>query len=701
MKKIVLIIFCVGIGTIMSETVAAMQPEGESGREIADMAGIPDESGTDASSVLREQEALEKEGEEEAVYSAADKAKAFLIRKKEEIISKIRAIFADSLATYSAVVSYNKRKLLAPSLHGGVDTAVGNVGEFLTMGDGRIGGCFLRANFGAKTNSCTSFDPDTMRCAVCRSPPHQVLERNGIKQKVEKRRVFLVGDQALPAALPDRSNSGDCIAVIRVEHAGLKRLAEHFIELVKPFRLAPGSVVIISSATQLAGSVEDYASDLVEIESWLAASFGGDLDLVPGPPFLLAGTEDQGLIRNLYDLQGWAATMKGLGGILKGSMEEAWIGVREAGRRERTAEVRCLKLPMEIRGRTEKQTWRSEPSEGIPVECGGMPEGREQKILDKIKEELVNKMEVVVSNAGAADRTLMSPPPARVKNLVIIGASHAAKLGEVLSGIGHVITKVVTSNMKLNQEMVAMLAKEVEVAVARAEPEGVIVQMMDNFVYMARQPDGSTSHHTKGKDGKFHVPGELILVEKSVQYNMYNMLKPVLKAVGGCPILVITSMPRYFKGKCCSNSEHLSNFSDDDYEAKMKMKLDELRVNIRTFLYTDNIRRVIVINPTPIMEKMEQSAAWGEDPVHPKEDFYKKLASMALGSLERAAEKVDSQQQQPYRKRPRGPEWRESCNSYPGGGPSGWRGGRGHRGGGGGGRGRGHFEAFGRGGHSY
>ena len=35
------------------------------------------ERGSDASSELREQEALEKEGEEEAVYSAADKAKAF------------------------------------------------------------------------------------------------------------------------------------------------------------------------------------------------------------------------------------------------------------------------------------------------------------------------------------------------------------------------------------------------------------------------------------------------------------------------------------------------------------------------------------------------------------------------------------------------------------------------------------------------
>ena len=52
----------------------------------------------------------------------------------------------------------------------------------------------------------------------------------------------------MPAALQDRSNNGDCIAVIRVEHADLK-LADYFIDLVKPFRLPPGSVVIISSAT--------------------------------------------------------------------------------------------------------------------------------------------------------------------------------------------------------------------------------------------------------------------------------------------------------------------------------------------------------------------------------------------------------------------------------------------------------------------
>ena len=134
-----------------------------------------------------------------------------------------------------------------------------------------------------------------------------------------------------------------------------------------------------------------------------------------------------------------------------------------------------------------------------------------------LRDILFKKMEVTVYIAGAADRSLLTPPPARVKNLVIIGASHAARLGDALKSIGHVTTKVVTTNMKLNREMVAVLAAEVEEAVSRAQPEGVIFQMMDNFIFMARQPDGSTTHHRWGQDSKFHVPGELIVVEKSVQ----------------------------------------------------------------------------------------------------------------------------------------------------------------------------------------
>ena len=171
---------------------------------------------------------------------------------------------------------------------------------------------------------------------------------------------------------------------------------------------------------------------------------------------------------------------------------------------------------------------------------------------------------------------------------------------------------------------------------------------------------------------------------------MYNLLKPVLKAVGGRLMVVITPMPRYLKTRCCEDTDHLTNFREDDYGPGMKTKLDELRVNVGTFLFTDNIRRAAVINPAPIMEKMEQAEVWGEDPVHPKAELYKKLASMALCSLEKASEKDVNQLASVSGMRPRGPEWRsqESWNYF----PSGWRGRGGYRGG----RGRGYSEAYGR-----
>ena len=46
---------------------------------------------------------------------------------------------------------------------------------------------------------------------------------------------------------------------------------------------------------------------------------------------------------------------------------------------------------------------------------------------------------------------------------------------------------------------------------------------------------------------------------------MYNLLKPVLKAVGGRPMVVITPMPRYLKTRCCEDTDHLTNFREDDY----------------------------------------------------------------------------------------------------------------------------------------
>ena len=46
------------------------------------------------------------------------------------------------------------------------------------------------------------------------------------------------------------------------------------------------------------------------------------------------------------------------------------------------------------------------------------------------------------------------------------------------------------------------------------------------------------------------------------------------------------------------------------------------------------MRRVTVINPTPILDKIGKREAWGASPVHPNSIFYTKLAELSLVSIE-------------------------------------------------------------------
>ena len=47
------------------------------------------------------------------------------------------------------------------------------------------------------------------------------------------------------------------------------------------------------------------------------------------------------------------------------------------------------------------------------------------------------------------------------------------------------------------------------------------------------------------------------------------------------------------------------------------------------------MRRVTVINPTPILDKIGKREAWGASPVHPNSIFYLQLADLVLDTMER------------------------------------------------------------------
>jgi len=181
--------------------------------------------------------------------------------------------------------------------------------------------------------------------------------------------------------------------------------------------------------------------------------------------------------------------------------------------------------------------------------------------------------------------------------------------------------------------------------------------------------------------------GELTIAPKEIQYNVYKAIRPILMAAGSRPLVIVTPFPRYVSAPCCADKDHVVNFRDGDYIDKIMQQLGEIRANFKSFLFTDHLRRISVVNPAPLMDDRLAAEFW-QDPVHPKEGAFEQLATLVVESAERLAGKRKHEEEADLRRQesggwsgPRRREWQGPLGSSNSGG---WRGGRG---GGRGGRG--------------
>ena len=210
-----------------------------------------------------------------------------------------------------------------------------------------------------------------------------------------------------------------------------------------------------------------------------------------------------------------------------------------------------------------------------------------------------------------------------------------------------------------------------------------VFQILDNLLYMGRQPDGTISHAKRDKDRKFHVIGDLVIAGKEAQYKLYKALRPALIAAGSGPIIIITPLQRYISKGCCDDITHVTNRSSPDFIQELDKSLAGTRANMRSFVFTDNLRRVSVVNPAPLFEGLSATECWDEaDPVHPLPAVTRELAKIIIRNTEYLTGKI-SDQARDYRNWDEAPASKRGCEW--GGGGSRGRGNGGRGGGSGGG----------------
>ena len=153
--------------------------------------------------------------------------------------------------------------------------------------------------------------PETMLCSLCKDRDHKLMTSGyAVGATGGERIVVFAGDQALPPGW--MSSNGRCPATIRIEYGSLRNIAEEVTAVTIDWRVAPGSIINLSSATQLLeAGLGHYMADFCSLASWLDGKFDGEVIILPGVPFLLEGTDVPMLVRALSFMATWVNEQTG------------------------------------------------------------------------------------------------------------------------------------------------------------------------------------------------------------------------------------------------------------------------------------------------------------------------------------------------------------------------------------------------------
>jgi hypothetical protein len=109
--------------------------------------------------------------------------------------------------------------------------------------------------------------------------------------------------------------------------------------------------------------------------------------------------------------------------------------------------------------------------------------------------------------------------------------------------------------------------------------------------------------------------------------------------------LILSPLLRYWHARCCTETDHVANLDEPEYENALFSGLDTLRRIIKDALFVSNVRDVTVLNTTQLCVTLDGARntstdirealaiMWGDDPVHPSRDCYQALAEHLQSTL--------------------------------------------------------------------
>jgi hypothetical protein len=202
---------------------------------------------------------------------------------------------------------------------------------------------------------------------------------------------------------------------------------------------------------------------------------------------------------------------------------------------------------------------------------------------------------------------------------------------------------------RISESSIAELTADLAERVSDLDPENtvVVIQLLDNSVFDCHTNQGDRVLPKRGKDRKFHAPGELKVIGKDSLRNLFMLLQPVFKAIKGFKGIILSPMPRYLWQRCCEDPSHITNSEIPTFASDMGRGLKDLTVNLRNMIFMWKLRGLSVMNTVEslgivpdaegrAMDIERVLAIWGADPVHPSPAAYRILSGKIIEMVELA-----------------------------------------------------------------
>jgi hypothetical protein len=577
-----------------------------------------------------EEEAPPNTSQGEGGPSAQAMARKYIEKMRQKTVEDIKSRMGETILAYNSVYIHNMREVKAGSLlgeGGAICTNAGIMGMVAT-GDGRLLSGGLKMDLKSKRVMTTSYNEEwgCIKCEKHKTPAFKVRGEAGVSPG---RQVVILTDQCYPAILPVNTME-KCLLILRVENASIPALVEEFLKQLGNRRVPQDSLILIFSASYLgAAGLAAYTEDLVTAAATIRDKLGRDTRVGPLPPMLLPGCTDLGIIRSTFELVKWTDCYYGReDDYLEESMKIALKVITTDGEDFTNGlEERRVRLPNSTGKKQE--FWNSGgPDVKIPTKVRPTSTFKEKELVAAIISEIRSKLAINLDPSPTFERGLGLQVRSMVSvDYMLVGSSNASKLRLELQKKGRSTSLVFLKNWRVEDGSVESLAVLTRDALRNEDPDTVVLQLLDSSCYYAKAANGGRYPPKKLEDGKFHLEGAVTVATVEMQQEMFENLRPLLEQIGKRKGLIISPLPRYVLGGCCSNERHCTNIKEPSYKANMMTSLAELRKNLKNYLYYTGRKNIRVMDPTVDLRGFTDNEVWAEgDPVHPRPEMYEQLA---------------------------------------------------------------------------